>query len=708
MALPEVTAKLTADVGDFIQEWNKAAAAAAAAAAQIKAAMAAASGNIDTGGISRARAELDQVGESARKAQASLKGFGDGVKQGGKDTDTLGQAAKRAADALGGGSGGGGAGGGLSGSLTKGGGAAQLMAVAVAVLAGLFPAIAAAALAAGAALQGLGVAGAVVVGGWRGIEQAGERLKASMGGLQKQLESVFRSELSGEFQKLGQAISQMDSPLKAIARSVSDVVKAFTGWIRSAAGMSQIENLLGGVDNMMKSLAPGAKALAQAFTAFGEAAAPSLGKIGEAISSVFEGLNKVIQKAKETGMLQKAFEAGAAAISAFGEVLNGIIAVLIEIAGTAGKPAAEAIKSFGKALQDSAPYIATFFQFMAVLMQVLGKVAELIGKLLKATEPLQRVFQAAGMAVSEFIKALDFSKLGEAAKAVGAFAVVLGVSIKKGADTAVEAVKKWWDDTVKDVKKGVDNAIKEVKKFADDPPKEIKKLVDKWTKDVKKWWDDTSKAVKKGTDDAKKEVKKWADDAPKELKKLVDKWGPEVDKWWENTKEAISDGAEKGVEACKDFTNKAWEVLKDAVKNFFQAGMDMGKGIGEGLEQAISNVVGKAKELAQKALDAIKETLGIKSPSVVFRNEVGAMIPEGIAQGIIGNAGKVTDAMNRTGLGAVAAGKGLLGGSAAGGRAGRQAITLQIGSGADSAMGTAIAKLARTGQLKITANAVKR
>src|SRR5690606_6295128 len=147
-------------------------------------------------------------------------------------------------------------------------------------------------LALGAAFQGLGVAAGVIIGGWRGIEQAGERLKASLGGLQKQLESVLRSELSGELQKHGQAISQMGGPLKGIARSISDVVKSFNGWIRSAEGMREIEQMLGGVDNLIKSLAPGAKALAQTFTEFGAAAAPSMDDIGKALSSVFENLKK--------------------------------------------------------------------------------------------------------------------------------------------------------------------------------------------------------------------------------------------------------------------------------------------------------------------------------------------------------------------------------------------------------------------------------
>lgn len=40
------------------------------------------------------------------------------------------------------------------------------------------------------------------------------------------------------------------------------------------------------------------------------------------------------------------------------------------------------------------------------------------------------------------------------------------------------------------------------------------------------------------------------------------------------------------------------------------------------------------KEMANNALDSIKQTLGIKSPSRVFRDEVGKQIPAGMAQGV--------------------------------------------------------------------------
>ena len=697
--LPEVTARLNADVSDFIAAWDRAADAATRAAARIRAAQQGLGDiDIDTSRFGDLNSELERMTRTLRQATDQIREFGNSTRNAGGGLDDLADRARRAGDALGGGGGGG-----LGGGMLKAGMAGKAMVAAVALIASILPAIAAAALAAGAALQGLSVVAGVVIGGWRGIEQAGQRLKASLGGLQKQLESVFRAELSREFQKLGQAISTLDSPLKSIARSTSDVIKEFTGWIRSSKGMEEIKTMLGGVDNMVKSLAPGAKALAEAFTGFGAAAAPAMDDIGKALSSVFENLNKVIQKNEESGQLTKAFEAGAAAIEAFGVVLAGIIDVLIEMAASGGKPAAEAIKKFGQALSDAAPTIGIMFGALARAADVIMTVIGWFTKLLKAMEPVTKVCQKAGEQWDELVmKGKGFAALGGIIAA--AFEVVKK-AVVDGVTKAVEAVKKWWEDTKKAVEKGVTDAKKAIDKWKDDTNKAINKMVADVIKGIKKWWDDTKKAVEKGVADIKKAIDKWKDDVNKAINDLVDGWIKSVQQWWEDTQKDVQEGVDKVVEFIKQLPDKVMQALNNWVRDMKQLGKDAIDGIAEGIQSAVGNLVGAATKAAKAALDAIKSTLGISSPSKVFADEVGKMIPAGIALGITGNTSLISDAMNRTGLGALAAGRGAIGGAALG-RGGQQVFTLQIGSGADSAMGTAIARLAQQGKLKITANAV--
>lgn len=702
--LPEVTARLDADVSGFVAAWDRAADAAERAAARIRAAGAAAGEGPDASRFRDLDGELRRLTQTARQAADSIRDFGNNTRRAGDDVDHLGTAARNAGNSLGGGGGGGG--GGLLGGMARGGAQAKLMAAGIAILASILPAVAAAALATGAALQGMAVVGAVIAAGWKGIEQAGERLKNTLRGLQAQLESTFRTQLSGEFQKLGQAIATLDTPLKAIAVSISGVVKEFTGWIRSAQGMAEIETMLSGVDNMVKSLAPGAKALAQAFTAFGAAAAPAMDEIGAALSSVFENLTEVINKGKETGQLEKAFIAGAHAIEAFGEVLAGVVDVLIEMAGSAGEPAADAIKKFGQALQDAAPLIGTFFHVLAGSINILMTVVGWFAKLAKALEPVYRSMNQAFDGVDKFLKALDPNRVKEFGKAIADFFSGLGKTILDGVDKAVAAVKKWWEDTKKAITKGVDDAVKAVKKWWDDTKRDINKGVEDAIKAIKKFVDDVPKNIKKGVDEAVRVIRQFADDLVEAVQQGIDDFIAACQKWWDDTVRSIEEGIDKAIRAIQELPTKAKQELDKAVKEFKSAGKDMGAGMEEGLQQSAGQFIATAMRIAQAGLNAMKGVLGIRSPSTVFREEVGAMIPAGIADGIIGNAGAITDAMRRSGLAALAAGRGGMAVSGAARGGGGQSFTIQVLGGSDSAAGTMIARLAQQGKLKITANAI--
>lgn len=63
-------------------------------------------------------------------------------------------------------------------------------------------------------------------------------------------------------------------------------------------------------------------------------------------------------------------------------------------------------------------------------------------------------------------------------------------------------------------------------------------------------------------------------------------------------------------------------------------GTNIVNGILGGLSSMWNTLVSKAKEMANKVLSTVKGALGIHSPSRVFRDQVGKMIPEGLEQGV--------------------------------------------------------------------------
>ena len=67
-----------------------------------------------------------------------------------------------------------------------------------------------------------------------------------------------------------------------------------------------------------------------------------------------------------------------------------------------------------------------------------------------------------------------------------------------------------------------------------------------------------------------------------------------------------------------------------------------------GITDGVSRIVGAAENAAQSALDAVKDTLGIHSPSTVMI-DVGGNVAAGMAQGIQGGQGEVAQASRQLG-----------------------------------------------------------
>lgn len=91
-------------------------------------------------------------------------------------------------------------------------------------------------------------------------------------------------------------------------------------------------------------------------------------------------------------------------------------------------------------------------------------------------------------------------------------------------------------------------------------------------------------------------------------------------------------------------------VIQNIVRTFGQfdwkeIGLNIIRGIANGIANAAGAIIDAAKEAARSALDAAKIALGIHSPSRLFENEVGKMIDMGLAAGIENNVGAVSDSM---------------------------------------------------------------
>lgn len=95
--------------------------------------------------------------------------------------------------------------------------------------------------------------------------------------------------------------------------------------------------------------------------------------------------------------------------------------------------------------------------------------------------------------------------------------------------------------------------------------------------------------------------------------------------------------------ALRNIATNAFNAFKSI--DWLGLGANIVQGIANGIINGAGAIVSAAKNAAMSAFNSAKETLGIHSPSRLFRDEVGAQISAGIALGISDNVDAIADAM---------------------------------------------------------------
>ena len=115
---------------------------------------------------------------------------------------------------------------------------------------------------------------------------------------------------------------------------------------------------------------------------------------------------------------------------------------------------------------------------------------------------------------------------------------------------------------------------------------------------------------------------------------------------------AVPSGAAQGMNAGNFLVSQAAAVCARSIQSAFSGGgwgnlgYQISGGIARGIASGSSLISVAARSAAQSALKTAKNSLGIRSPSRLFRDEVGKMIPAGMAEGILDGAGELGNAIS--------------------------------------------------------------
>jgi tape measure domain-containing protein len=116
---------------------------------------------------------------------------------------------------------------------------------------------------------------------------------------------------------------------------------------------------------------------------------------------------------------------------------------------------------------------------------------------------------------------------------------------------------------------------------------------------------------------------------------------------WNGITSAVSNGINNVMNTVKGIGGKIKGAFNGAGNWLLDAGKNIIMGLVNGIKNAIGAAVNAAKNAASSVVDAAKSALGIHSPSRVFRDEVGKMIPSGLGKGVEANMSLAVNPVQR-------------------------------------------------------------
>ncbi|MGM7689759.1 phage tail protein [Staphylococcus felis] len=121
-------------------------------------------------------------------------------------------------------------------------------------------------------------------------------------------------------------------------------------------------------------------------------------------------------------------------------------------------------------------------------------------------------------------------------------------------------------------------------------------------------------------------------------------WVSSIQQAMVNFLNAVVRGFLNVVRACVDGMQNAVNTIRNFFGQFSEVGSYLMEGLANGIRAGISWVVDAAKGVAERAVSAAKNVLGIASPSKVFKS-IGRFVSQGLGIGITNHAYKAVDAV---------------------------------------------------------------
>jgi tape measure domain-containing protein len=165
-------------------------------------------------------------------------------------------------------------------------------------------------------------------------------------------------------------------------------------------------------------------------------------------------------------------------------------------------------------------------------------------------------------------------------------------------------------------------------------------------------WDNAKALFQAGLDFITGSTQRGVSSIGSFISQLPGRIGGAIADAWSRGKTYFIDGVNQVVNFAYQLPTRLWGALQQvpgvvqrafsgAASWLYSAGLDIIRGLVNGIEGALSWAVGTARRAAERIADGFKSALGISSPSQLMADEVGRPMAQGIGQGF-------DDELNRT------------------------------------------------------------
>lgn len=451
--------------------------------------------------------------------------------------------------------------------------------------------------------------------------------------------------------------------LKNVTHLFAEIPKTFKeSWDKNKIGTEFLQHIGNGFNNILGLISQVTGAMDGLWAKFGPSITDTVMQCMNATGALFESMTIGFRGVWDNGgahLFESIGRLGTRLFELAGKIYSEFIAP------TAGRFLEILGPAIGKVLDIIASLLDKFSELIEWLLQdgnpTLEALVTIIGAWVLASKGLMIWQSIPGMLITArsavFVLGQSFKvallSINPVTIAIAAV-IAIGIALWKNWDKIAPAIKKIWED----FKNACVNIFTAIGKFISDTWDKIVSGITSFGSRVFKGLGDLATKIIKGAGDFATKIYSWyvtlwaniikycIDGIGKVLSAIVNFFSRFLNAGCDLVRHiarGISNTMHSAVTAMANVGRSIYNAIRNI--SLFNIGKNLIIGLWNGISSVTDWILDKLGGFCDRVVDTVCDWFGIHSPSRVFRDQIGKMIPKGMAIGIEAESDKVIDAM---------------------------------------------------------------